>query len=288
MAILSNLERKEGFTESERMLAGFILDHVNEVVHMSITCLAEQAYSSNASIIRLCRKLGVAGYREFRIELAADLERTRSARSDVDVDRPFERGESTAAIMNGLAIVLKEAVDASIASVDSHAVDRAARVIRRARHVYLFGTGDSRISAMAFANMLLKLGIHGIIADEYGDTFASVSAAMPGDAAFFVTYGGSIVNNSAMHRSIQLLQERGCPMIWPSSAPMPFGMTCGLWFPAREMVHGSMATFYSQMCIRYLLNCLYGAVYALDYEANAAHKDSIDELKVMLDALGEA
>lgn len=286
MPVIARLQNAEGFTDSEKTLSKFILEHADEVSHMSITCLAEQAYTSNASIIRLCRKLGVDGYRDFRIELATELERSRSSRVGVDVNRPFTSKGNAAAIMGGLAAVLEEAIDCSHASVDPHAIDRAARMVRRSHHVYIFANGDSRISAMSFANMLLKLGIHCIIADEYGDMWANVSTVEPGDVGLFVSYSGKILNSETPKRVARLFQERKCPTIWLSSAPKPMGMDVELRFPARELARGKMATFYSQMCIRYLLNCLFGSVYALDYEGNTSKVDEVDELDIMLDALG--
>lgn len=69
MPIIDKLERQENLTEAERELALFILANTGEVTRMSIAELAEQSFTSNATVIRLCRKLGLKGYRDFRIEL---------------------------------------------------------------------------------------------------------------------------------------------------------------------------------------------------------------------------
>ena len=286
MAVLEKLKLAEGFTSVEKKLADYIVDNVEAVSRMSITHLAEVTFTSNASIVRLCHKLGVDGYRELRIELAAETERARSATTGVDVNHPFSNDESTPAIMSGIAAVLKEAIDASRASVDPASIDLAARAIRRSGLVYLLGSGDSRITAIAFSNMLLKLGIHSVIVGEYDDDIASISGIMPGDVALFVTYSGGIADSASTQRAIRILQERRCSMIWLSSAPMPAAMSIELRLPAREAVHGKTATFFSQMCIRYLLNCIYGAVYALDYEMNTKKVDRVDEMKVLLEAMG--
>ena len=286
MAVLEKLKLAEGFTSVEKKLADYIVDNVEAVSRMSIAHLAEVTFTSNASIVRLCHKLGVDGYRELRIELAAETERARSSISDIDVNRPFSNDESTPAIMSGIAAVLKEAIDASRASVDPAAIDLAARAVRKSGLVYLFGSGDSRITAIAFGNMLLKLGIHSVIVGEYDDDIASISGIMPGDVALFVTYSGGIADSASTQRAIRILQERHCPMIWLSSTPMPAPMSIELRLPAREAIHGKTATFFSQMCIRYLLNCIYGAVYALDYEMNTKKVDRVDEMKVLLEAMG--
>lgn len=282
MAILEKLRAGEGFTDVERNLADFVLEHADEVTRMSITCLAEESFSSNASIVRLCRKLGLDGYRDFRVELAADLERTRSMRRDVDVNHPFEKSGGTSAVMTGLASVMKEAVDAALASTDPQSIAEAARIVRRARILYIFGRGNSYTSALAFANMMLKLGVHCVFPAEYGDELASVSGAMPGDAVMFVSYSGDTGNDPSVRNAMKILEKYSCPVIWVSSAAAPFTAAAELRFPALEAAHGKTGTIYSQTCIRYLLNCLYGAVYALDYEDSSARVDYVDELNLLL------
>ena len=285
MAVLERLNLEEGFTDVENKLATYILDNIDDVSRMNIAQLAEATFTSNASIVRLCRKLGLNGYRDLRIELAAEVERTRNATSVVDVNHPFSGNERTPAIMGDIAAVLKEAIDLTRSAVDPTAIDQAAHAIRESGLVYLFGSGDSRITAIAFSNMLLKIGVRSTIVGEYDDDIANISGIMPGDAALFVSYSGGIASKPSMRRVVCILKERRCPMLWLSAAPMPPAMSVELHLPAREAVHGKTVTFFSQMCIRYLLNCIYGAVYALDYEANTDKVNRVDELKVLLETI---
>lgn len=58
MALIDKLERQQDLTEAERELALYILSHADEVTGMGISELAERSFTSNATIVRLCRKLG--------------------------------------------------------------------------------------------------------------------------------------------------------------------------------------------------------------------------------------
>ena len=91
MTILEKLEAMEDFTYVERKIARYILEHKDDVGEMTISGLAAAAYSSNAAIIRLCRKLGAGGYREFRIQLVRDIERRQREQLPVDMNQPFRR-----------------------------------------------------------------------------------------------------------------------------------------------------------------------------------------------------
>lgn len=285
MAILAALERMEGMTQAERDLAAYICGHADDVVEMGISELASAAFSSNATIIRLCRKVGAEGYRDFRVGLAQDVERRRSTGQSVDVDHPIGPGQNPAAIMGGLGRLLKQAVDEAQAAVRPGDVERAARLIGGARRVYIFAVGDSLLSAMTFGNLLLKLGIPCVNANEFDEELAVAHTLGPSDVALFVSYTGRVVNGVMKKKVLQVIKERGCRSVWVSSAPTPVGFDVCLRFPARESDAEKIATFYSQACIRYILDCVYGVIFAQDYDGHADDKAAIDEAENMVATL---
>lgn len=77
MSIIDKLETTHQFTLLEKEIVNYILDNKDQVVHLKISDLANATDTSNATIVRLCRKLGINGYREFKIEFIKDLERRR-------------------------------------------------------------------------------------------------------------------------------------------------------------------------------------------------------------------
>jgi DNA-binding MurR/RpiR family transcriptional regulator len=54
-------------------IADFIVAHAAEVVHMSVTEVAERAGASEGSVIALCQQLGARGFQQVKIALARDL-----------------------------------------------------------------------------------------------------------------------------------------------------------------------------------------------------------------------
>lgn len=52
------------------------------------------------------------------------------------------------------------------------------------------------------------------------------------------------------------------------------GFDCAIVVPCRESMGGpdKVATFYSQTCMRYVLECVYGTVFARSYEKSRQHK----------------
>lgn len=58
---------------SERKVANCVLQDPASVVSYSITELAEKAGTSEPTVIRFCRRLGLRGYMDLRLSLARDL-----------------------------------------------------------------------------------------------------------------------------------------------------------------------------------------------------------------------
>ncbi len=281
MTVLDKLEyaaRGMGdFTSAESSVASFILDHADDVIRGSIADLAERSYSSNATIIRLCRKVGVSGFREFKVVFASDLERRRTEYIPVDLNLPFTPSDDVEDIAASIAALSKMAIDATYAALSMDDVEKTAHWIHDARSVMLFATGDTGISAEAFASLLLKIGIRATIAGDYGEYLAAAYTAGPDDVALIVTYSGGLLDIEQIPHSVAVLHERGCKVVYISSQALS-GLRPDIFLqlPARERPSGKMATFYSQACVRYLFNCLYSVIFSFDYERNIAAKYLID------------
>ena len=65
-----------GLSPKLRSIAEHILKHPQDVVHKSITELAEVTNSSEATIFRLCKHLGLQGFQDLKITLAREIVHT--------------------------------------------------------------------------------------------------------------------------------------------------------------------------------------------------------------------
>lgn len=75
MLILNQFKDKKRFTSVEWEIIDYITRNLKEVLHMTADELAGVTYTSTASIIRLCQKLGLKGYKEFKVQLATEMAR---------------------------------------------------------------------------------------------------------------------------------------------------------------------------------------------------------------------
>ena len=276
--VFEQLECGTGFTDAERGIARYVLAHADEVPAMGISALAEAVPCAPATVVRLCQKLGCGGYRQFCLDLAADLERRRSHGAVADVDHPFASGQTPDEITGSIASLMHQAIDVCREELDLSDLAAIARDIRDARNVLLYGVGESLIKETLFANLLISLGIGCTIADAYGERVAATMAAKPGDVAIVVSYTGRTLEFNHMGECLEILRRRQCRTALVSSAVPGPGFDYYLHIPPLEDQQYKISNYYSQTCISYILNCIYGLVYALDFASSQRYRDEVKRL----------
>ena len=73
MMLLERLESKEGFTNSERQIADYVLKNPTKIQNLTVTELGSNSYTSKATVLRLCQKLDLSGYSDLRMTLIKEI-----------------------------------------------------------------------------------------------------------------------------------------------------------------------------------------------------------------------
>ena len=192
MDIFARLRDKSGFTDTESKIADYVLEHRCRIRGMSAEALAKATFSSKASIIRLCRKVGLSGYREFQIAVAAQ-EYRDALREDT---RDF-------------AGAIRAAADDCARSVSEESLRRAAAWIAHARRVYVYAADLSLAGAVC--RMLSGLGVASAVCHELSGLGVASTAPgeippgnLQGDVALVLSHAGS---------AARALRQRACRVI---------------------------------------------------------------------------
>lgn len=65
MLIEEKLTKQELFTTTEKRIVDYIRRNIEAAVYMTIEELAKATYTSHSAIIRLCKKMGFSGFKEY-------------------------------------------------------------------------------------------------------------------------------------------------------------------------------------------------------------------------------
>ncbi len=189
--------------KSERRVADWLLSHPGEILPYSITELAEKCGSSEATIVRFSKRLGLSGYQELKISLAQERAHRVVSPNITASDSCFEILEK---VCNDAYLSLERTKRLLVAD----SMTKAAEVIASARRCLLIGLGSSASVAQDAAGKLLRAGCNTY---AYGDTHMqsiAISQLGPADAVVGVSQSGS---SKDIVDGLRLARSRGATTI---------------------------------------------------------------------------
>lgn len=260
MKILEQMAIESQFTKTELVVVQTIQSNLMDFHHMTIRKLAKESYSSNATIIRICRKLGFLGYRDFKIALITELESQKYITNNVNYSIPFQKEEATISIVNSIFSLYKDGISVIQSNLDLHALEDIASCLMKAERIFVFAIGDAQITATGFINKMVKLNYFLVLASEYREEEAILKHITPKDCALFITYSGKKTEHETCFRA---LHKKGVPSIILTANEKTIlakYATHRLILPDMEQDE-KIATFYSQFGFTYYLSLIYSLIY---------------------------
>jgi DNA-binding MurR/RpiR family transcriptional regulator len=174
---------------AERKVAEYLIGDPRTAVFCTIAELARRAETSPPTVVRLCKRAGLSGYRELQILLSRDLY-ALSGTEAPSPDFELDSGQSVEAIATNAVEKTKEALDKVLTILKPEAVEKAASAIASARSVAAFGMGASGVVAYDLSQKLSRLGI---VCNFSFDPHMQITAACglsDKDVAIVISYSG--------------------------------------------------------------------------------------------------
>lgn len=186
-------------TKAEQKAADYILTNSADVIHMTITELAEAAASAEATIFRLCKKLGYSGYQGLKIALAGDLYTPLES-----VYKEVDPADTPSLIANKVFHGITEGLQDTLQIIDETALEQAVAALAAAPRIDAYGSGGSAIIAADIEHRFMRFGIP---VRAYADPHLQITSAAllkPQDVVIAISHTGAnrdILDAVAMAKS---------------------------------------------------------------------------------------
>ncbi|MFB9726666.1 MurR/RpiR family transcriptional regulator [Haloechinothrix salitolerans] len=179
-----------GLARAEQRVAKVVLDDPSAVANRSITEVALAANTSETTVTRFCKAVGVGGYPQLRIALAADTARTQARGSKV-LGNEIGADDDLDAIVSKISFAEARAVEDTASQLDIGVLADAVTAVTVAPRVDIYGVGAS-----AFVASDLQQKLHRIskVSFAWSDTHVmlnSASVLTERDVAIGISYSGS-------------------------------------------------------------------------------------------------
>lgn len=198
-------ENKSAFRDSEDKVANYILTHWQEVLHLPITELAERIGVSEATIVRMCKKLGLRGFQELKIALA--MEKIQPIKT---VHQAVQEGDNLETILKKVFSANIRAMEATLNVISVDELERAIEVISKARQLQIYGLGGSGPVALDAQHKFMKTGIPTVAYVDSHMMAMSASILEPGDVVIGISASGS---SKDIVEALALAKNRGATTI---------------------------------------------------------------------------
>ena len=186
-------------TATERRVADFVLAQHTQVQFMSITQLADECGTAEATISRFCRSLKLKGFNAFKIELArhsaGNVQKNAEQPSDTLVGRSLQVGR-----------LANDAVYQTIELVEPKEVLKAVEMFEDASRVLCFGAGGSMLMAQELAHLFSTVtGKFTAISDSHMQ-MSAVATMSRSDVLVLFSYSGATTGGLQL---LELAKARG-------------------------------------------------------------------------------
>lgn len=239
---------------AQRRVAEVVLAAPERVAGLSIAELAAETGASAATILRLCRALGLDGYRELRLALASEAGRRdgNGTHSQGDIGA----GDDLASVVRKIAALDAQAVRDTADTLDIGVLERVIGALAGAPRVIAFGVGASAIVAADLQQKFTRIGRTALAFNDAHLGITSLALLDPGDVAVVVSHSGATTDTLD---ALLVASRRGATTVAITNSPTsPIAVAADhvLLTAARESVFRSGATA-SRLAQLVVVDCVF-------------------------------
>lgn len=156
--IIDQLEEKNDFTNTESSLANYMLANLLEVTDIPIADLAKKTFTSKATIIRFCKKLGLFGYIELQKRLSQEMIETKRLTEILD-EEPVNGETSVKEVTTIVPAIYEQAVTNTRLALNMNQINRILNRFKHVSKLEIYGMGITSSVAKAAAFKFATIGI---------------------------------------------------------------------------------------------------------------------------------
>lgn len=257
--------RAASLSDAERRVADYVLHEPKKTLYFNVAELARQSGSSQAAVVRFCKRIGLGSFANFKLRLARDVFRGAEERFLPDLE--LESDASVEAAIKNAVGATERGLSLLPHVLEPEAVEEACSRILEASTTALFGVGASGVVAYDFFQKLIRIGLPATFTFDTDLEVTQATSLRESDVAFIVSYSGE---NSSMIEAAKQARARKARLITltmdgPSSIRSLSDVA--LLVPASERVYrqGAVTSRINQLTV---IDILYSIILSRRLEAS--------------------
>lgn len=259
--------------ESRRSIGEFVLQKKSRLREYHTQQIAAETYTSKAALVRFAKSLGFSGWTEFVKEYVGEQRYQETHYSEIDPNIPFQETSSTQDIIQQMCSLQMESLMDTADLLSTQTVDRAVDLMKRSVRIALFGMSPNSLLGELFRRRMLTIG-RVVDVPALGDSGLLASSLRETDCAIIVSYSGNAPDREPL-TALRFLEANRVPVVgitsWGSNYLRQHA-ACVFSISSQEKLYSKISTFATETSIHYILNVLFSAYFARDYQRHFKEK----------------
>ncbi|HFI0403183.1 TPA: MurR/RpiR family transcriptional regulator [Streptococcus suis] len=256
------------FSPSEEEVVRFILAKREEIKDISIQKIADACYTSKSTLVRISKKLGFEGWKEFKDAFLKEIDYLNKQKSSIDANIPFTATDTYLQIANNIAKLKKEAIDDTSSLLEVRDLNQAIRILQPAQTIHIFAASNNLLNAQEFAHNMSRIQKDVRVHQLQGEIHFNAYLAHENSCAIIISYSGG---TTPLIRVSNILRSKNIPIIAMTSLgdnPISQLSNVTLRLATKERLYSKIGTYSTDTSITYLLDVLYSCIFAQNYQHN--------------------
>jgi DNA-binding MurR/RpiR family transcriptional regulator len=167
--------------------------------------VAEDAGVSEAMVVKIAKKLGFNGFRDFRAALV-----NYNSLDTANLHQEISPDDSAADLIQKVFRTAVQALEETMSILDVQSFERAADILHKAHNRDFYGLGGSAQIARDVAHKFLRIGLRATVHDDAHMMLMSAAMLGPDDAVMVFSHSGT---TSAVLDALELARRNGARCI---------------------------------------------------------------------------
>jgi len=261
---------KYRLTNADQRVSDFILSNPERIIYLSITEVADLSGTSEASIVRLCRKLGYMGFQDLKIQLAREI-----VTSQERIHEELNEDDDALSIKNKLFNSTISTLEMTKEALDHYEIDRAIEAVAAARKTVIIGSGNSAAIAQDALHKLLRLQLDVQVYNDSHMQMIGVSALSDKDVLIAFSHSGSSKN---IVDSVKLAKKKKATIICiTASGTSPLTKLADIkLFTCSSEVKYRLYALSSRIAEMVIIDCIYMGIALKDPEGTLQKFEALE------------
>ena len=190
MGLLMKMMRIKDLTPVERQVTDYIINHIDEMGNIGIVELGEKSFSSPTTIKRLCNKLGIESYIDFRVQISQEVENYNKISILKKARNPVRKHDSLSQIIEKVSYRSAKSILDSKELNKEETFIKVIVLMKKATQIDFYGIGPSHIVAQDAQIKALRLGFATTCFDNHIEMLINARMSKNDRLGILISYTG--------------------------------------------------------------------------------------------------